>query len=54
MSSSRSSLLLYNGEIYNYKHINNAHLKEKLEGIYSDTKVFVNLIEEKNKNFMNI
>ncbi len=52
MSSSRNSLLLYNGEIYNYKHINNAHLKEKLEGIYSDTKVFVNLIEEKqNKNF---
>tara|TARA_A100001015_G_scaffold106714_1_gene118443 strand:+ start:1716 stop:3461 length:1746 start_codon:yes stop_codon:yes gene_type:complete len=54
-SSSKNSFLLYNGEIYNYKEINHQHLKTKLSGNFSDTKVFVNLIEEKrNKNFINI
>ena len=49
-SSSKKTFLLFNGEIYNYKEINNEILKNKLFGNFSDTKVLVNLFEEKDNN----
>ena len=51
-SKTKNSILLFNGEIYNYKQINDNHLKRNFSGNFSDTEIFVNLIEKyQNQNF---
>ena len=51
-SKSKNSFLLFNGEIYNYKLINNYFLNKYFSRDFSDTEIFVNLIEKyQNKNF---
>ena len=51
-SKSKNSFLLFNGEIYNYKLINNYFFNKYFSRDFSDTEIFVNLIEKyQNKNF---
>ena len=52
-SDSKNSFILFNGEIYNYKELN-LLLKRKQNLEKPDTKILINLIEEKNfKNYHN-
>ncbi len=51
-SKSKNSLILFNGEIYNYKFLAKKHNFQINEKI-TDTEILINLIEKKKSNFLN-
>ena len=51
-SKSKNSLILFNGEIYNYKLLAKKYNFEMNEKI-TDTEILINLFEKKKSNFLN-
>ena len=51
-SNSKNSLILFNGEIYNYKLLAKKYNFEMNEKI-TDTEILINLFEKKKSNFLN-